>query len=615
MPARRYPTDCGRSRRQAKQDAQGRPALPGGPCTTAPHPDWSDPERWAWGEICRGKTADFNERYKKKLNPKQKSQWSNENGKGREISQEFLEMVLLHEPWQGAVSRVGVIIKGAWLPQGLELRLAQIPFSLALHRCRIEGNVNLNRSKIHGLLSLRGSCVVSKMKMHGLDVKESLFLSNGTFAEISLNGTRVDGQMSLLEAQCKKKLSLQRVKIGQSLLMIKGQFIDVDIRGTRVDGFITMTGIQCEGKLRLLRLIIGDSLVLRKAKLSELTIRGFRVGGTITMNGLVCNKKLKIQRCQIEENLFLRRATLGETILNNLKVGGQVFLTASKFLNNFKASSIAVSLDWNSKNTFFHGKAVFWNSRIGGTMHLEGSSFSDLILTGSKIVGDFHLPQKVSEPPTWRNKFSKLVLHHTTVGIVADSETAWPPVVAQEGFSYQYLGKAGEDSLPDLHGRSAKWFKEWLGKLPKFSPQPYGQCAKVLRDAGQPDKANDVLFAGLERERNEAAKGVRWLWLTVSRYVVGYGLGYRQAWAIFWALGLLLVGALVFAWSGQQWADNWFRWLGYSLDHLIPIVQLSKDHYSFSLSGWPRYYFYFHQLAGWFLAFFVVAGISGLTRR
>jgi hypothetical protein len=37
-------------------------------------------------------------------------------------------------------------------------------------------------------------------------------------------------------------------------------------------------------------------------------------------------------------------------------------------------------------------------------------------------------------------------------------------------------------------------------------------------------------------------------------------------------------------------------------------------HYAIDLKGWPRYYFYFRKLAGYVLASFLIAGLSGLTK-
>ena len=52
----------------------------------------------------------------------------------------------------------------------------------------------------------------------------------------------------------------------------------------------------------------------------------------------------------------------------------------------------------------------------------------------------------------------------------------------------------------------------------------------------------------------------------------------------------------------------------YSLDLLLPIIQLRPKHYEIDLQGSVRYYFYFHQIMGYVLASFLIAGLSGLTK-
>ncbi len=52
----------------------------------------------------------------------------------------------------------------------------------------------------------------------------------------------------------------------------------------------------------------------------------------------------------------------------------------------------------------------------------------------------------------------------------------------------------------------------------------------------------------------------------------------------------------------------------YSLDMLLPIIQLRRRHYEVDLRGIVRYYFYFHQIMGYVLASFLIAGLSGLAK-
>ena len=52
----------------------------------------------------------------------------------------------------------------------------------------------------------------------------------------------------------------------------------------------------------------------------------------------------------------------------------------------------------------------------------------------------------------------------------------------------------------------------------------------------------------------------------------------------------------------------------YSLDLLLPVIKLRERHYDVDLTGRTRYYFYFHQMMGYLLVSFLIAGLSGLTK-
>jgi hypothetical protein len=51
------------------------------------------------------------------------------------------------------------------------------------------------------------------------------------------------------------------------------------------------------------------------------------------------------------------------------------------------------------------------------------------------------------------------------------------------------------------------------------------------------------------------------------------------------------------------------------MDILLPIISLRDLHAKIDPPGWPRLYFYFHKIAGWLLAFFILAGLAGITQK
>ena len=100
-------------------------------------------------------------------------------------------------------------------------------------------------------------------------------------------------------------------------------------------------------------------------------------------------------------------------------------------------------------------------------------------------------------------------------------------------------------------------------------------------------------------------------------YTIGYGYGFRYFYSLIWMVALVVLGTVVFLRTEEGKTKNISFGIEYSLDMLLPIIKLREIHYRIDFNdGWrpARIYFYFHQLMGYVLAFFVIAGLSGLTK-
>ena len=198
-----------------------------------------------------------------------------------------------------------------------------------------------------------------------------------------------------------------------------------------------------------------------------------------------------------------------------------------------------------------------------------------------------------------------------------------------------------------MRRRDVRWYSDWLNRDQSYSPQPYEHLARVLRDTGDPQKADAILYAGRERARKEARKRRqfgRWSGLTMLNLTMGYGLGYRYFRVVWWLIAITVVGALVLAKSMPADKLDIPAWLTSapiavvasppesallrydlsdllfaSLDQLLPIVELDKSHDRlFSadmLPRWSRYWFYVQSIFGYLLGSFLVAGLAGLTQK
>jgi hypothetical protein len=250
-------------------------------------------------------------------------------------------------------------------------------------------------------------------------------------------------------------------------------------------------------------------------------------------------------------------------------------------------------------------------AEIGNSLFIEDSTLPSLNLTGAKIHGAFSLGSEGHTSIKWHTD-SQLVLRNTEVGAVQDLAKVWPEKLELDGFTYARLGVLSTQGIDDPDDRHAAWYIDWLVRQAIYSPQPYEQLANVLRKAGHSSKAGEILYAGRNRELQNADgwldyAGLFLLWAFI-------GSGYRVYYSFWWFLGFFLLGVLVLRLTGQGRVHQMPYGLSYSLDMLLPIIRLRERHEKVDLLGSARYYFYFHKVMGYVLVSFLIAGLAGLTK-
>jgi hypothetical protein len=232
-------------------------------------------------------------------------------------------------------------------------------------------------------------------------------------------------------------------------------------------------------------------------------------------------------------------------------------------------------------------------------------------------------------------------LRNVSSGALRDVRESWPDCLDLEGFTYQRLGKHETDERVDrpqgwmeaslgtletalrtfpfdcnrpAHAEhlEAHEFIVWLAKHQDLSPQPYAQLAAVLQRSGHPQQAKQVLLAGREREWCETRDVGKKVWLTLKGAITRYDV--YPEFAGVWAIVLVLLGAVIFR-SDRALPmrdTNFWGSLAYSLDMLLPAVELRPKHYEIDLiSPFPRVYLYFHKLMGYVLITFLVFAVIG----
>jgi hypothetical protein len=173
------------------------------------------------------------------------------------------------------------------------------------------------------------------------------------------------------------------------------------------------------------------------------------------------------------------------------------------------------------------GPVNLLGAQVGGSLDCGHGRFRALQLETVTVKRIF----------VWRDvqSITELDLEDAAVGAIWDDETSWPRNgnLYLDGFVYGGISLGPKDALTRLR---------WLDRQREFTPQPYRQLARVLRDLEDDEGAKQVLFELESRARAEERKRiihapVRWLRFTkdtFSEATVGYGIYPGRA---IWYLG------------------------------------------------------------------------------
>ncbi len=633
-----------------------------------PHiPDeWTDAEQWAWKQIRAGRIADFHVRHKKELKPENPDGWEDES-KDRRLSQAFLATVLTKESFRCATPFTGVRIEGAYFEEAIDLEYARLEQQLWLEKCRLHGTLNLIDLRVNGWFSLDGSWVGGTIDLNGAKLEGSVSLRRVQIeGDVDLISAKIGGQLYIDGSTFKGTLDMNGIEVGQSLHMSeKATFKEVDLTGAKIGGQLYMYGSTFKGTLDMNGIEVGRDLHMgEKVTFKEVDLTGAKIGGLLYMDGSTFKGTLDMGGIEVGQDLhMIKKATFKEVDLTGAKIGGQLTMDDSTFNGTLAMGGTEVGQDLFARSTKFlmDREVILYFARIGSNLDLSGATIRAIDLTGTTVVGELRLGSAKGQATNWVGA-SSMVLRNTTIGAIQDVEEiqdaedktdSWPKDLELEGFACRHLGGFGAEGTADIEKRRSKWFIDWLERDKTFSPQPYERFANLLREAGYPTKANDILYASRQRARRQARtrrEWPRWLGMVLLEWTIGYGLGMRYFRATGWAALITAIGMFVFTESLRTPDEPavWFApvqsadsasvpsaaaasaqtnvrldiydlaWA--SFDQLLPIVTLDKKRHerlttSRSLPSWAIYYFYVHKLVGWALGSVLVAGFAGLTQR
>jgi len=223
---------------------------------------------------------------------------------------------------------------------------------------------------------------------------------------------------------------------------------------------------------------------------------------------------------------------------------------------------------------------------------------------------------------------------HAHIGDFIDDEQSWPEAgsLMLEGLVYDTI-----DARMPVEKRLA-WLnlmpKTW-NSLPIFWPQPYEQLIRVLRAGGHEHDARRIGTAKQEAYR-------RYLWDKArckesGAYKIGDSRFLLRSWLLFIKItivfGLAHQAHYMDVAKERVYLDKAylaskvlppeyprFNALAYSVDSLIPFVDLHQENYWEPKSdglwgGFLRLYFWLHIASGWVLATIAAAGLAGVIKK
>ena len=443
--------------------------------------------------------------------------------------------------------------------------------------------------------------------------------------------------------------------------------IGVALKGAHVTGTLDLDFVTTRGAIRMPNSRFEECIYCEQTKCRQLMLNGSDLQG------------LRGEAMKVTGSVFLREITTNATVyLNSATICGQLscrkatFEVKEGFALTAQGADITAGVVLAEITT--NAKIALNSAKIGGQLNCEKAIFE--VEEGEALNAQ---SAKMNGGLFWRGvTVTKGTLYfanaHTSV--LSDDESSWPSGgrVDLNGMTYDTIIGGPLDSksrLAWLHNVS-----NWNGT---FTPQPYTQLAKVLRDMGHDNDARQVLekrdalllksYRKNLRKLSETTKNITAShlatkslaaahWLFVDKLMgtlTGYGhQPFRSLRFLFLLIGLAAIPSHM-AWTfggfapnsaviqvSDDWkalshkenaAEEWsaktqagrdwetFQAIAYATDLVIPIINIGQtDTWAPSTTrGAAGYHMWWlswvFTIVGWIVTALGAAAITGVIRR
>lgn len=537
-----------------------------------------------------------------------------------EIRGEFLRALILSnnqeiidEKWEKCILKIdplGIMFSGIYISGEFDFSFCKTNISFKFVNSFFENEINLSGSEIE-FLNLKG-CDVKSINGRALICKLDIYLENfSSSGEINFGSALIYGSIKCSNGKFRnetsKTLNFDKANIQGSV------FLDNHFES-----------------------------------LGEVSFQAAKIGSNLECNnGKFINENLKALACnqvEIGGSVFLDK---------NFMVKGEVNFNSAQIENNIQCRRGKI-INPDGFAFYFGDAKISGNVFFGDELHIEGNiSFTSIEINKCVIFSDIYV---------------KGIFDFTSakINIIEEIKNFWDKEDFKElhldGFEYNHLSGVNLDSITLIN---------WLSKMPKFKPQPYKQLAKVLRNMGHHEDANNIMIKYNDIITSESEN----FFIKILKQIYGFtaGYGYKplrvlgtmfMVWFLcslfYWNASKVAVFAptnpLVFQkkdsyicnvnsngtplldffnYSKYNSSNNWilnenlegeyttFNPFLYSLDVILPIVdlQVEKDWGQYvspndwTLNDITRWLMWFEILFGWTYSLILVAILSGLAKN
>ncbi|MDA8002453.1 MAG: hypothetical protein MPL62_14335, partial [Alphaproteobacteria bacterium] len=431
--------------------------------------------------------------------------------------------------------------------------------------------IHLESAKIGGDLVAKDSIFTGVFRADRITVNGGMFLQNRAIfeKECRLPGAKIGKELAVNNSIFKGEFFADSIEVKTSLSLIGGSVFEGEVRlvDGKIGGQFFANGSKFKEQFVADSIKVNSSVHFQDNAIFAQKIRllDAKIGGEFSTIGSTFDGNFEAERVIVGKSMFLRNGAKFKQSVNLLgaKIGSDLDASGSAFNGIFVAESAKVH-----GNVFMRDGAEFNNPinlgdmRVDGNIILNNAHFANsLNLENAKIEKALVLfghDERHPTHPKWKAN-AKLILHNTRVGALrAQMPESWridnENDVAQRqvdtdliGFTYDRLDTQAHhrgDPVPLL-----KWIQNSVSAS-IYTPQPYTRLAKVLREMGAEDAADDVDIARYSHYYKTRKARLEKIWGKIRYCVDCYGV---RPWRSIRLFGVVaLVGAFFNLWVFAQ---------------------------------------------------------------